>query len=104
MPERAGKVDDDFDASQRLVHTDPTLKILATSLLACEGHYAGELTRNDPTALEWAAWDAYWALGGAVENGRDGVLDRLVDSGFIDPDQPPSCLEAHIDAVMAAVK
>lgn len=96
--------DRDFDDSQRLVHTDPVLKLLATKFLTCEDHYAGPLTRSDPSALEWAAWDAYNAMLGGRMAGRDGVLANLCDSGFIDIEDPPPCAEEHIDDVLAVVR
>lgn len=105
--DRAGaeKDDTEFDDSQRLVHTDPTLKMLATSFLACgPEHYAGAGT-DDPSVLEWAAWDAWHAMNWGRENGRGGVLAAMEDSGFYHPHSGvPSCLEDHIDAVLAAIQ
>lgn len=97
----------DFDQSQALVHSDPALRTLATSFVACGPyHYAGAGT-GDPAVLEWAAWDAYHALKAArlasVDDREAAVVAALEHTLFICVDDRPSCLAGHVAAVLEAV-
>lgn len=100
--------EDDFELSQRLVHSAPVVRHLATALLACGVHYAGPHTRAEPESLQWAAWDAYHAFTWARHpadgfSPADAAEAAFVDSGFTeydDDDSPVACMSAHVAMVV----